>query len=64
MPQHDEILTMDRGRVTHVMARGLTTYTCCMGLAPSPRGRYVAFTQTDAYLCEHDPDGIQCVLRV
>jgi WD40-like Beta Propeller Repeat len=50
MPQHDEILTVERGRITRVMARRLTTYTCCTGLAPSPRGGYVAFTQTNAYV--------------
>ncbi len=49
-PRHDEILAVEGGRVTRVLARGLTTYSCCVGLAPSPRGRYVAFTQTDAYL--------------
>ncbi len=49
-PQHDEILAVEGGRVTRVLARGLTTYSCCVGPAPSPRGRYVAFTQTDAYL--------------
>lgn len=49
-PRHDEILAVMGGRVTRVLARRLTTYTCCAGLAPSPGGRYVAFSQTDAYL--------------
>lgn len=48
-PQRDAILAVTGGRVTRVLARGLTTYTCCAGLAPAPRGRYVAFSQTDAY---------------
>ena len=49
IPQHDEILAVVRGHVTHVLARGLTTYTCCAGLAPSPKGRAIAFSQAAAH---------------
>lgn len=42
---HDEILAVQDGSV-RVVAKGLTV-TCCGlgGLAPSPRGRYIAFSQ-------------------
>ena len=46
---HDEILAVQDGAV-RVVAKGLTA-TCCAlgGLAPSPRGRYIAFSQEPNY---------------
>ena len=46
---HDEILAL-QGGVIRVVAKGLTA-TCCGlgGLAPSPRGRYIAFSQEPNY---------------
>lgn len=43
---HDEILAVQEDGVSRVVARGLTV-TCCGfgGVAASPRGRYVAFSQ-------------------
>lgn len=50
---HDEILSVQGGAV-HRLLGGLTA-TCCGlgGLAPSPRGRYVVFSQETLYRSGH-----------
>ncbi len=58
---HDEILALQDGAI-RVVAQGLTA-TCCGfgGLAPSPRGRYIAFSQEPKGLDKPPTEGLWLV---